>query len=149
MADKLRIGIVGCGGTAKGKHLPSLSRLSNVEIVAFCDIIPERASECAAEYGTKDAKTYTDYKKLLADKSIDVVHVLTPNDSHADITVASLESGKHTLSEKPMAKRAKDARRMVEAAKKTGKKLTIGYQSRHRNDSQYLKQLIAKGTLGE
>src|SRR5256885_10238722 len=88
MADKLRIGIVGCGGIAKGKHLPSLSRLSNVELVAFCDIIPERATECATEYGTPDAKTYTDYKKLLADKTIDVVHVLTPNDSHAEITVA-------------------------------------------------------------
>src|ERR1051326_3417271 len=78
MADKLRIGIVGCGGIAKGKHLPSLSRLNNVEIVAFCDIIPERAVECAAEYGIPGAQTETDYKKLLADKTIDVVHVLTP-----------------------------------------------------------------------
>ena len=149
MADKLRIGLVGCGGIAKGKHLPSLSRLNDVELVAFCDIVPERAAECAKEYGSADAKTYTDYKKLLADKTIDVVHVLTPNDSHAEITVASLESGKHTLSEKPMAKKAKDARKMVEAAKKSGKKLTIGYQSRHRNDSQYLKKLVEKGELGE
>ena len=61
MTDKLRIGFVGCGGIAKGKHLPSLSRLKNVELVAFCDIVPERATECAAEYGTPDAKTYTDY----------------------------------------------------------------------------------------
>jgi len=149
MADKLKIGLVGCGGIAKGKHLPSLSRLDNVEIVAFCDIVPERAAECNTEYGAAGAKEYTDYRKLLADKSIDVVHVLTPNDSHAEITIASLEAGKHTMCEKPMAKKAADARKMVEAAMKSKKKLTIGYQSRHRSDSQYLKRLIDKGDLGE
>lgn len=149
MADKLRVGFVGCGGIANGKHLPSLSRLKTVELVAFCDIIPERAAEAQEKYGSKDSKTYKDYKKLLADKSIDVVHVLTPNDSHAEITIASLNAGKHTLSEKPMAKKASDARKMVEAAKKSGKKLTIGYQSRHRTDSQYLKSVIERGDLGE
>src|SRR5579862_8298747 len=102
MASKLKIGIVGCGGIAKGKHLPSLSRLDDVEIAAFCDIIPERADECAAEYGAEGAKTYSDYRKVLADKSIDVIHVLTPNDSHAEITIASLVAGKHTMCEKPM-----------------------------------------------
>ena len=57
MANKLKVGLVGCGGIANGKHLPSLSRLKNVELVAFCDIVPERAEEAAKKYGTKDAKT--------------------------------------------------------------------------------------------
>src|SRR5579871_4279803 len=149
MSDKVRVGIVGCGGIANGKHLPSLSRLDNVEIVAFCDIIEARAEQAATEYGIKGAKVTKDYQKLLADTSIDVVHVCTPNDSHAEIAVASLESGKHTLSEKPMAKRAADAKRMLEASRKTGKKLTVGYQSRHRPDSQYLYQACRRGDLGE
>ena len=67
-----------------------------------------------------------------------MIHVCTPNDSHAAITIAALEAGKHVMSEKPMAKMAADAKRMAETAKKTGKKLTVGYQSRHRPDSQYL-----------
>ncbi|AIS52934.1 putative dehydrogenase [Thermoanaerobacter kivui] len=80
-------------------------------MVAFCDIIEERAQKAAKEYGTKDAKVYTDYKKLLEDKTIDVVHVCTPNKSHADITVDALYAGKHVMCEKPMAKTAADARR--------------------------------------
>lgn len=57
----------------------------------------------------------------MKDSTIDIVHVCTPNDSHAEITIAALEAGKHVMSEKPMAKTAADARRMVEAAKRTGK----------------------------
>lgn len=146
---KLKVGIIGCGGIANGKHMPSLAKLCSVEMVAFCDIIKERAEEAAKKYGTDDAKVYTDYKELLADKTIDVVHICTPNKSHADITVYALESGKHVMCEKPMAKTAADARRMVEAAKRTGKKLTIGYQNRYRPDSQYLHKVCQAGELGE
>jgi predicted dehydrogenase len=105
--------------------------------------------KAAKDFGTADAKTYVDYKELLKDTSIEVVHVCTPNRSHADITVDALESGKHVMCEKPMAKTAADARRMVEAAKRTGKKLTIGYQNRFRPDSQYLYKTCREGALGE
>jgi predicted dehydrogenase len=60
-----------------------------------------------------------------------------------------MESGLHVMTEKPMAKKAADARAMVEASKKTGKKLSVGYQSRFRADSQYLKRMIEEGDLGE
>lgn len=145
----VKVGIIGCGGIANGKHMPGLSKVKDAELAAFCDIIADRASLAAEEYGVKGSKTYTDYEKLLADKSIDVVHVCTPNDSHAEITIDALQAGKHVMCEKPMAKMAADARRMVAAAKESGKKLTIGYQSRHREDSQYLKQAIERGDLGE
>jgi predicted dehydrogenase len=146
---KLKIGIVGCGGIANGKHLPSLKKLENIEMVAFCDIIEEKAKQAADQFGTEGAKVYKDYKELLKDKSIDVVHVLTPNKSHSFITVDALEAGKHVMCEKPMAKTAAEAKKMVETAKRTGKKLTIGYQNRHRSDSDYLKKLCENGELGE
>lgn len=145
----LRVGIIGCGGIATGKHLPSLAKQSAVQMVAFCDTILERAEEAAKKYGTEDAKVYANYHELLQDTSIDVIHVCTPNDSHSEITVASLEAGKHVMCEKPMAKTAAGARAMVEAAKRTGKKLTIGYQNRFRPDSQYLHKLCSRGDLGE
>lgn len=145
----VRIGIVGCGGIANGKHMPSLKKLSNVEMVAFCDIVEERAVKAAADYGVAGAKVYTDYKEMLKDKSLDVVHVLTPNKSHSFITVDALESGKHVMCEKPMAKSTAEAQKMVDAAKRTGKMLTIGYQNRQRPDSLYLKQLCEDGELGE
>lgn len=149
MNRTVRIGIIGCGGIANGKHMPSLKAVEGVEMVAFCDLIPERAEKAAKEYGTPDAKTYIDYKELLKDESIEVVHVLTPNRSHADITIDALHAGKHVMCEKPMAKSAADAKRMLDAAKETGKKLTIGYQHRQKAASQYAKQYIDTGALGE
>lgn len=146
---KLKVGIIGCGGIANGKHMPSLAKLDNVEMVAFCDIIEEKAIKAAEEFGALNAKYYTNYKELLADKSIDVIHVCTPNKSHSFITVDALEAGKHVMCEKPMAKTTEEAKAMVEAAKRTGKKLTIGYQNRFRQDSKYLHQVCSKGDLGE
>lgn len=149
MEQTIQVGIIGTGGIAKGKHMPALAKVQGVEMVAFCDIEIEKAREAAAKYGTADAKVYADYTALLQDPKIDVVHVLTPNDSHAVITIAALEAGKHVMCEKPMAKKAADARRMLEAAKKSGKKLTIGYQTRQTPDAKYLKKLCAAGELGE
>lgn len=147
--EKVRIGIIGCGGIANGKHMPSLKKIENVEMVAFCDIIKERAEKAAKEYGAPDAKVYTDYKELLADESIRIVHVLTPNREHAGISIDAMKAGKDVMCEKPMAKTAADARAMVAAAKETGRKLTIGYQNRFRKDSMYLKAACERGDLGE
>jgi predicted dehydrogenase len=130
--------------------MPSLKALGEkVEMTAFCDIIPERAQKASKDYGVSDAAVYADYNELLKDISIDVVHVLTPNRSHAEISIAALKAGKHVMCEKPMAKSAEDARRMVAAAKESGKKLTIGYQHRHKPESLYLKEVIGRGDLGD
>ena len=62
MANRIvKVGIIGCGGIANGKHMPALKQLPGVELVAFCDIILERAEEAKAKYGTPDAKVYEDY----------------------------------------------------------------------------------------
>lgn len=149
MAKLIKIGIIGCGGIANGKHMPALAKVADAEMVAFCDIIPERAEKAAKEFGTPDAKTYTDYKELLKDPTIDVVHVCTPNRSHSFITVDALEAGKHVMCEKPMAINSAEAQKMIDAAKRTGKKLSIGYQNRFRDDSLYLKKEAEDGTFGE
>ena len=113
---KLKIGFIGCGGIANQKHLPGMAQQTEfVDLVAFCDLIPERAEKAAKEYGTPDAKVYTDYHDLLADPTIDAVHVLTPNVAHCEITVAALEAGKHVLCEKPMAATPADAQKMLDA----------------------------------
>jgi predicted dehydrogenase len=148
MANKLRIGIVGCGGIGNGKHMPSLSRINTVEMVAFCDIVEEKAKAAAAKFGGPEAKVYTNYLDIVSDPTIDVVHVCTPNDSHAEISIAAMEAGKHVMCEKPIAKTAEDARRMTEVAERTGRKLTVGYNNRFRQDSQYLKKVCQQGDLG-
>lgn len=149
MSKKLRVAIIGCGGIATGKHLPSLSVQPQVELVAFCDIVVDRAEQAAAKYGAEGAKVYEDFRKMLEECDLDVVHVCTPNDSHAEISVAALESGRHVMCEKPMAKTTAQARLMLDAAKRTGKKLSIAYQNRFRSDSLYLKELCENGELGD
>ena len=148
-SDNVKIGIIGCGGIANGKHMPALKRLPNVEMTAFCDIITERAETAAKQYGAPDAMVYSDYKKLLEDKTIDVVHVLTPNRAHSFITVDALDAGKHVMCEKPMAINSAEAKKMVDAAVRNNKKLTVGYQGRQRNDSLYMKKEAIDGAFGE
>lgn len=147
--EKIKIGIIGCGGIANGKHLRAIENVDFLDPVAFCDIIEERAVNTAKKYGSPDAKIYTDYKELLKDEEIVAVHVCTPNRSHSFITIDALEAGKHVLCEKPMAKTYAEAKAMYEASVRTGKKLSIGYQSRWRDDALYLKQCCDNGELGE
>jgi predicted dehydrogenase len=148
--DKVRVGIIGCGGIASLKEFPALAKAkARVDVVGFCDKIEDRATAAAAKYGANGAKTCTDHRKLLEDKSIDMVYVLTPNVSHCELTVDSLEAGKHVLCEKPMAASSADAKKMLDTARRTGKKLTIGYQNRFRNDTQTLYKACRAGDLGD
>lgn len=145
---KLKVGVVGCGGIANGKHLPAMKKNGNFEIAAFCDLIEERAVRAKAAYGTEDARVYTDYRELLREE-LDAVYVLTPNSAHAPVAIAAMQAGKHVMCEKPMAKTYAEAKAMVDAARETGKILTIGYQNRYRADSQYLKAACEQDDLGE
>ncbi|HHT07654.1 MAG: Gfo/Idh/MocA family protein [Christensenellales bacterium] len=146
--DKLKLGIIGCGGIANNKHLPSIKNIGGADVVAFCDIIKERAEKTAAKFGTKDAQVFEDYKDLLK-LDLDAVYVCTPNRSHSFITVDALKAGKHVMCEKPMAINYEEAQKMLKAAQETGKLLTVGYQSRYRADSQYLKSATEADELGE
>jgi len=149
MSKKLKVGVIGCGGIGEQKHLPAIAKIQEAEVTAFCDIIPERAEDLCKKFGAPGAKTYTDYKDVIKDGSIDVIHVLTPNITHAPITIAALEAGKHVMCEKPMATTFADAQKMVEAAKKSGKLLTVGYQYRCMPAPLYLKKVCQRGDLGE
>ena len=148
MADKVRVGIIGCGFVTGMKHIPAMTALSDrVTIAGLNDADLKRAQELAATL--PEAKVYADYRAMLEDKSIDVIYVNTPNKTHCPITVAALEAGKHVMCEKPMASTGEEAEKMVAAAKRTGKKLSISYQNRFREDSQAIYGACRRGDLGE
>ena len=96
---KLRVGVIGLGFVSVDlKHLQGLRACSDLcDIVAFCDIDEQRAAAASQTWGSSDAYATTDYQQLVQDPSIDVVHVCTWNASHAEITVAALEAGKHVM----------------------------------------------------
>ncbi|MGI5932284.1 MAG: Gfo/Idh/MocA family protein [Eubacterium sp.] len=147
---KSKIGIIGCGGIANQKHFPALKNNKDLaEITAFCDIIVERAEKASKEFGTPDAKVYADYRELLADPAVEIVHVCTPNVSHSEITIAAFEAGKHVYCEKPMSHSTAEAEKMVAAWKKSGKQFTVGYQNRFRPEVQNLHAACAAGDLGD
>ncbi len=146
---KQRVGIIGCGGIANNKHLPALKVLDYVEVVAFCDIIKDKAEKASIEYGVEGSLVFEDYEKMILECDLDAVHICTPNKSHSEITVKALEAGIHVMCEKPMAKTTEGAKAMVEAAKRTGKVLTIGYQNRYREDSIFLNKACRNDELGD
>lgn len=147
---KLKIGMIGCGGIANQKHLPALKENGDLnEIVAFCDIIEERAQKAAKEYGVEGAQVTTDYKELLANPDVEVVHICTPNVSHSEIAIAAFAAKKHVYCEKPMSHSAEEAKKMVEAWKKSGMQFTIGYQNRFRPEVTNLHAACEKGDLGD
>ncbi|MCD7805867.1 MAG: Gfo/Idh/MocA family oxidoreductase [Lachnospiraceae bacterium] len=145
---KIRVGVVGCGGIANQKHLPAMKHVGKFELVAVCDLIEERAQKAKEEFGTPDTRVYADYQELLKE-DVELVYVLTPNNAHAPVSIAALEAGKHVICEKPMAKTYAEAKAMLEAAKRSHRILTIGYQNRYRADSRYLKRACENGELGE
>ncbi|MCL1845378.1 MAG: Gfo/Idh/MocA family oxidoreductase [Defluviitaleaceae bacterium] len=146
---KLKAAIIGCGGIANQKHMPAIQQTGQIEMVAFCDDKGERAPKAAKQFGTPDAKVYTNYSEALKNPEIDIVYVLTPNKSHSAISIAALDAGKHVMCEKPMAKTSAEARAMCDAAKKAGKLLTIAYQNRYRPESQFIKKSAERGDFGD
>jgi predicted dehydrogenase len=142
----VKVGVIGCGSIAKNRHFPEYESHQETEIIAVCDIVPDRANAAAQRYG---AQAYTDYIELLKNEEIEAISVCTPNYLHARITVAALEAGKHVLCEKPMATSLADAEKMNEAAAKSGKILMIGHNQRFVPSHQKAKQLIESGEVGK
>ncbi|MEK3889786.1 Gfo/Idh/MocA family protein [Bacillus sp. FSL K6-3431] len=143
---KMKVGVIGCGSIAKYRHLPEYAMEENVEIIAVCDIVENRAEEMASTY---DAIAYTDYKELLKNDDIDAVSVCLPNYLHAPITIAALQAGKHVLCEKPMAISKEEAEQMIEARQASGKKLMIAHNQRFVPSHQKAREIIESGELGK
>lgn len=148
MAKKVRIGVIGTGGIANGAHLPGYSQIPDAcEIYALCDIDPAALKRTVEKYPVKHQ--FEDYRKMLELPELDAVSVCTPNYVHYQPTVDALKAGKHVLCEKPIAMNAKEAAEMVKAARKAGKILQVGYNSRFAPTNQLLKKFIDAGELGE
>ena len=145
----LRIGLIGCGGMGRWFHVHRYyAHEPRVEVVAACDLIPERTQAIVDEYFPK-AKQYTDYRELLKDPSIDAVDICTPNDLHSEIAIAASRAGKHVFCEKPDAIDARKAAAMRDAAAKAGKVLMVMRNNRFTDAAKYLKRFVEDGRAGE
>ena len=102
--DKVRIGIVGIHGMGQ-THIQSFNELPDVEVVALCDIdenlFDERIKKHFTDKGLPKPKKYIDYRKMLEDKDIDAVSIVTPNHWHTPMAIWAMQAGKHVTVEKP------------------------------------------------
>ncbi|MDQ0112412.1 Gfo/Idh/MocA family protein [Paenibacillus harenae] len=142
----VKIGVIGTGSISSC-HLQSYQNNSNAELYAVCDLNEERARKAADKYGA--SKVYTDYRELLADPAIEAVSICTWNNTHAEISIAALEAGKHVLVEKPLCRTVEDALRIQEAVAASGKLLQVGFVRRYDANAQLLRSMVDKGEFGE
>jgi Predicted dehydrogenases and related proteins len=147
MAKKLRIGIIGTGGIA-GAHINSYKRMDDVEIVGGADIIPGKARAYLDRNGFPDAKDFESADELLK-LELDAVSICTYNSTHAECAVKALEAGCHVLLEKPMCLTIQQGIDIVNAEKKSGKIVSIGFQPRYGSNYRRVKEIISSGALGD
>lgn len=145
MKEYLKAGLIGLGSISK-VHIDALQKLPCARITAVCDIDSEKLARAAEVTG---AKAYTDYRELLKDENVDIVHVLTPHYLHAPMSIAALKAGKHVLSEKPMASELSDAKAMIRAADEADTTLSIIFQNRYNASTAALKRVIESGEAGK
>ncbi len=143
--EPLRVGVVGLGWAGE-THLKSYLQQPGVEVVAVADPADIRRGQIATTYDIP--YQYADYHDLVARDDIDAISVATPNNLHAPVAIAALESGKHVLSEKPLARSSLEGTAMVRAAVKAGRVLQVAFNHRQRGDVQVLKNYIESGGLG-
>ena len=129
MGEKVRVGIIGCGGIANGVHLPSLREIDDAEIVAVCDLIEERARKAADEYGAP--AVYVLYKQMLAAEELDAVFVLTEPDALFRPALNCLTAGKHVFMEKPPGVTTYQASVLARAAAGAGRICHVGLNRRY------------------
>jgi predicted dehydrogenase len=130
MANRVRVGIVGCGEVAQIIHIPALQELRDLfEITALCDV----SRSVLAAVGTRcpGAALFDDYRKLIAAPTVDAVLVGNPDAYHAEVVIAAVEAGKHVLLEKPIAVTLAEADAMLKAEAAATVTVQVGYMRRY------------------
>lgn len=143
----LRVGVLGAAGIAPQALIQPTRRRDDLVVAA----VASRRPQAAAAYAHKHQipAWYDSYAGLLADETIDVVYNALPPSEHARWSVAALETGKHVLCEKPAAMNATQARQMIAAARRTGRRLMEAFHDRYHPLSDYVLGLRTSGELGE
>ena len=143
--EKLHVGVIGLG-MGRG-HVAGYQTHPNAEVVAVADLDESRLEEVGARLGI--ARRYRSGEEMLDKEDLDVVSVATPNKTHKPLTIAALEAGCHVLCEKPMAMSAAEAREMLAAASRTGRRLMINFSFRFNEVADALKKQVDAGVLGK
>ncbi len=145
MNKKLNIVVIGCSDMAK-LHMRGVVN-NGANLYGICDITEERIAKRLDEF--TDVKTATDYREFVNDPNVDAAVIVTPDKLHKQMTIDFLMAGKDVLCEKPMALKLDECQDMIDAERKSGKKLMIGQVCRCTPSFVMTKNLIDEGRIGE
>ncbi|MEZ5043662.1 MAG: Gfo/Idh/MocA family oxidoreductase [Saprospiraceae bacterium] len=152
--DRLNISVIGVRGQGFGhlRRWSSMAEKENVYVKTICDVDEnlwaERVAAVAEIQGTKPGTTH-DMREVFADKDIDAVSIATPNHWHALATIWALQAGKHVYVEKPCSHNIYEGRKMIDAARKYGKIVQVGFQNRSIENVRKAMQFLHNGGIGE
>lgn len=145
--DRVRVGLIGCGG--RGRYVAKfMSESLNAQFVAFADVYERSAAEGKAWAGS-DARHFTDFRKLLELKDVDAVQIATPDHWHAIIAVMACQAGKDAYVEKPICHHIAEGRAIVQAARRYNRIVFAGTQQRSAPHFAELASIVQGGGIGK
>ena len=144
---ELKVGIIGVGWVA-GAHIATYKSVEGAAVVAVCDVRDVTTAQMEAQHGITPT-IYSDYREMLADPELDIIHVCTPNMFHPEQAIAVAQAGKHLFLEKPIALTYDDAKAIRAAVNAAGIKASVGLECRFSKQFQLTKSLVDSGLLGE
>ncbi len=147
MTDIIKLGLIGCGSHGRGNLATAISSDQNARIVACVDVDESRAKKTATDLGIDHY--YVDCNEMLKDSPIDAVVIAVPHAEILAVAMTSIHAGKHLFIDKPMAMNAADAQAIVDASKEEQVKVMVGYCQRYAAARMLMKQLLAKGVVGD
>jgi len=149
MAQKVKVGVIGCGGIAMG-HVDRLLTMPEVKITGLMDTDPERIAGTMKRFPQLDGvATFDDHEKLIKQGDLDALVICSPHNVHRKQILDGLEAGLHVLTEKPMVCSIEDANAVMAAEKKAGTVVGISYQRHTQGEYQFIRNAIAGGEPGE
>jgi len=142
---KYRVGMIGCGGIA-GTHVSRLSKMQDVQFIAFCDVVKEKAQAFSSQNG---GAVYEDFHKMIGTEKFDVVYICLPPFAHTDEVQVAAEKGINIFIEKPIALTMRLADDMARAVNKSGVRSQVGYILRFGAGVERAKEMIESRKAGD
>lgn len=147
MSQVVQWGVLGFARIARNSVIPAIQRSHNGNVVALASRDPAKLAEAGKEFVIPN--TYTRYEDVLTDSKVQAVYIPLPNSQHCEWAIKAMEAGKHVLCEKPLALNAADARRMVDAARASGRILMEAFMYRYSDRTRQVEAVLKSGKLGE
>ena len=146
--QKVRIGLIGCGGFMQYFHLPKVLGDPRVVLTAVADSDPGQTATLLAKAGLT-LPAYTDYREMIRREQLDAVFICTPHSMHYGQVRTALLAGLHVLVQKPFTIRSDHARNLIALAEKNSRCIMVAYQRFYHAQAVYARELVAKGHIGE